>query len=182
MTALKAFIKHFEAPQEVWKWKFNLIFISTQFSEMHGILRVKVRQNILGRYSWIGLNSGFYQFFCNKAKWWISKRVFPENKARQIFRKMNISYPLIRTCTYEYQGVRNVDFFWKFGVLCFLETPVLRFTVLPYYRRVRQLKNDLTSSQISIIKIWKVYFHIQQKRGNSSDKLKCILEYVSWTF
>ena len=67
MTALKAFIKPFEAPQEVWKWKFNLIFISTQFSEMHRILRVKV-QNILGRYSWNGLNSGFYQFFGNKAK------------------------------------------------------------------------------------------------------------------
>ena len=28
----------------------------------------------------------------------ISKRVFQENKARQIFRKTNISYPLIRTC------------------------------------------------------------------------------------
>ena len=163
MTALKAFIKPFEAPQEVWKWKFNLIFISTQFSEMHRILRVKV-QNILGRYSWNGLNSGFYQFFGNKAKWWISKRVFQENKARQNFRKMNISYPLIRTCTYEYQGVRNVDFFWKFGVLCFLETPVLRFTVLPYYRRVSQLKNDLTSTQVSIIK----YIFTSNKKGGTA--------------
>ena len=25
--------------------------------------------------------------------------------------------------------------FGKFGVLCFLETPVLRFSLLPYYRR-----------------------------------------------
>ena len=33
----------------------------------------------------------------NKAKGRISKRVFQENKARQIFRKTNISYPLIRT-------------------------------------------------------------------------------------
>ena len=32
-----------------------------------------------------------------KAKGQISKRVFHENKARQIFRKRNISYPLIRT-------------------------------------------------------------------------------------
>ena len=31
----------------------------------------------------------------NKAKVRISKRVFQENKARQIFRKTNISYPLI---------------------------------------------------------------------------------------
>ena len=50
------------------------------------------------------------QLFGNKAKGRISKRVFQENKARQIFRKTNISYSLIRT-------------------LCFLETPVLRFEI-----------------------------------------------------
>ena len=33
----------------------------------------------------------------NKAKGRISKRVSQENKARQIFQKTNISYPLIRT-------------------------------------------------------------------------------------
>ena len=33
------------------------------------------------------------------------------------------------------QGVKNVRFLRKFGVLCFLETPVLRFILLPYYRR-----------------------------------------------
>ena len=44
-----------------------------------------------------------------------SKRMFQENKARQIFRKTNISYPLIRTR--------------------FLETPVLRFALLAHYRR-----------------------------------------------
>ena len=37
------------------------------------------------------------QIVGNKAKGRISKRVFQENKARQIFRKTNISYPLIRT-------------------------------------------------------------------------------------
>ena len=36
-----------------------------------------------------------YPFFVgNKTKGRISKRVFQENKARQIFRKTNISYPL----------------------------------------------------------------------------------------
>ena len=50
------------------------------------------------------------QLFGNKAKGRISKRVFQENKARQIFRKTNISYSLIRT-------------------LCLLETPVLRFEI-----------------------------------------------------
>ena len=31
-------------------------------------------------------------------------------------------------------------FFGNFGVLCFLETPVLRFALFPYYRRT-QIKN-----------------------------------------
>ena len=151
-------------------------------------------QFICGQYS---------QVVGNKTKGRISKRVFQENKARQIFRKTNISYPLIRTRTCAYQGVRNVCFlenlacfvflkhpfwdppfcliyvcvsggkkcsfpenlacfvflkhpFWdsifcltyvwvsggnkcsffrKFGVLCFLETLVLRFGLLPYNRQ-----------------------------------------------
>ena len=37
------------------------------------------------------------EFVGNKAKVRISKRAFQENKARQIFLKRNISYPLIRT-------------------------------------------------------------------------------------
>ena len=47
-------------------------------------------------------------FVGNKAKGRISKRVFQENKAHQIFQKTNISYSLIRTRAY--QGVRNVRF------------------------------------------------------------------------
>ena len=35
----------------------------------------------------------------NKAKGRMSKPVFQENKARQVFRKTNISYPLICICT-----------------------------------------------------------------------------------
>ena len=74
-----------------------------------------------------------YYIVGNKAKGRISKRVFHENKASQIFRKTNISYPLIRTHTCTYQGVRNV--FGKFGFICFLEAPVLRFALWPYYQR-----------------------------------------------
>ena len=38
-----------------------------------------------------------------------------------------------------YQGVKNVRFFEKFGILCFFETPVLRFALLSYYRQnIRQ--------------------------------------------
>ena len=44
----------------------------------------------------------------NKEKGRISKRVFQENKARQIFRKMNISYPLIRKTLH----LRSLTGFW----------------------------------------------------------------------
>ena len=64
--------------------------------------------------------------------------MFQENKARQIFRKNEDFLP---PDTYTYvcvQGLRRgkkCSFFGKFGVLCFLETPVLRFTLLYYYKR-----------------------------------------------
>ena len=60
----------------------------------------------------------------NKAKGRISKRVFQENKACQIVRKTNISYPLIRTRTCVSEG-NKCSFFRNFGVLCFLEHPIL---------------------------------------------------------
>ena len=67
---------------------------------------------------------------CTKVQ--ISKRVLQGNKARQIFQKPNISYPLIHTRTCAYQRERNVDF--SENLVCsFLVTPVLRFTLLPYY-------------------------------------------------
>ena len=46
-----------------------------------------------------GLRDAKCKIIGNKAKGRISKRVFQENKARQVFRKTNISYPLIRTRT-----------------------------------------------------------------------------------
>ena len=55
-------------------WKNNCMFYNTQI----------ILLNIVG----------------NKAKVRISKRVFQGNKARQIFRKTNIFYSLIRTHTY----------------------------------------------------------------------------------
>ena len=55
-------------------------------------------------------------FVGNKAKGRISKRVFQENKARQISRKTNISYPLIR-------ARKKCLFSGKFSVLFFLKYP-----------------------------------------------------------
>ena len=59
----------------------------------------------------------------NKAKGRISKRVFQEHKARQIFQKRNISYPLIRTLTCVYQGVRNNRFSDNLACFVFLKHP-----------------------------------------------------------
>ena len=64
----------------------------------------------------------------------MSKRVFQENKARQIFRKTIISCVCV-------SGRKKCSFFKKFGVFCFPETPVLRFALLPYYRQVHARKN-----------------------------------------
>ena len=61
----------------------------------------------------------------------ISKRVFQGNKARIVFRKTNISYPLIRTRTCCVSGGKKCSFFRKFEMLCFVETSVSRFALLP---------------------------------------------------
>ena len=83
----------------------------------------------------------------NKAKGRISKRVFQENKARQVFRKTNIFYPplvRIRTCTY--QGVKNVCFgkIWRalfssstrFEVPEKLQITIFNLGLSPVYRRI----------------------------------------------
>ena len=58
-----------------------------------------------------------------------------ETKHAKFSEKTNISYPLIRSRTCAYYGIRNFRFFRKFYVLCFLVTSVLRFAFFPYYRR-----------------------------------------------
>ena len=60
-------------------------------------------------------------FVGNKAKGWISKRVFQESKACQKFRKTNIAYLLIRTRTCAYQGVINVCFSEILACFAFLK-------------------------------------------------------------
>ena len=74
----------------------------------------------------------------NKTKGRMSKRVFQESKALQIFWKTNISYPLIRTRTCVSRKESTPNFPKKRTFLnpfCILETPVLRFVLLPYYPR-----------------------------------------------
>ena len=60
---------------------------------------------------------------------------FQENKARQIFPK-NKQFLPSDTHTYVcLSGGKKCWFFGKSDVLCFLETPVLRFALSPYYRQ-----------------------------------------------
>ena len=98
-----------------------------------------------------------FQIVGNVAKGRISKRVLEENRACQISRKRNISYPLIHTHTCAYRGIKNVRFFGKFGVLCFLETSILRFALLPYYPRNANRQYLL---------------HVSKHSGTATDELK----------
>ena len=75
---------------------------------------------------------------------------FKKTKHVKFSEKTNISNPLIRTRTCAYQKVRNVRFFGKFDVLCFPETPVLRFAILPYYWRIKNV------FFIQFLKFWKI--------------------------
>ena len=74
-----------------------------------------------------------------------SQWVLQENKVGQIFQKTIMCYPLIRTCA----KIRKFTKIRKFGRLCFLGTPVLRFALLSptadelfkiYFMRVRSAK------------------------------------------
>ena len=53
----------------------------------------------------------------------ISKRWIQEDKAHEIYRKTNISYPLMRTHTCAYLGVRNNSFSENVACFIFLKQP-----------------------------------------------------------
>ena len=50
------------------------------------------------------------------------------------------------------------SFFGKFDVLCFLEAPVLRFALLPYYRRIQYFQNLSHTTKnlllFTVVKLW----------------------------
>ena len=58
----------------------------------------------------------FLHIVGKKARGWIWKWWLQENKARKIFQKTNLSYPLILSRTCAYQRVRKVSFSEKFTV------------------------------------------------------------------
>ena len=78
----------------------------------------------------------------NKTKGWISKRVFQENKARQIFCKTNISYPLIRTRTFlvsEFFLSKHIfkTINWSYNAL-YKKRNVFSFCFILFFRKCEQ--------------------------------------------
>ena len=60
-------------------------------------------------------------------------------------------------------GCKKCSFFGKLGVLCFLETPVLRFALLPYYRRSKEAyfglsQTSMMESSTKIVNVLNVSF------------------------
>ena len=73
-------------------WKSSLFFEELWVYYLLKESRIWFRLNLVNI-----VNEGSLEIVGNKAKDWIWKWLFQENKARQIFRKTNISYSLIRT-------------------------------------------------------------------------------------
>ena len=67
-----------------------------------------INTNVFIRYFNLLIHEPVSYFVGNKAKGRISKRVFQENKARQISRKRKFFYPLIRTGRYCYNAMKSV--------------------------------------------------------------------------
>ena len=95
---------------------------------------------------------------------------FKKTKHVKFSEKTNLSNPLICTRTCAYQGVRNVRFFEKFDVFCFLETPVLRFALLPYYRRTISCP------------IWSIFISGLYLRSSFDLVLLLFLLFISCTY
>ena len=72
---------------------------------------------------------------------------------RNIISKANLIWPKFgpskqqKPLIYRNQGGMKCSFFGKFDVFCFLVTFVLKFVLMPYYRRIRKVLNMYTYCQ-----------------------------------
>ena len=105
---------------DVLRWIINF---TLQINFLSSQIRFTRRISLCSFFTISILNAVNLQFVGSEAKGRISKRVFQENKARQIFRKTNISYPRIHTRTCAYQWVRNVCFSENLAHFVFLRHP-----------------------------------------------------------
>ena len=85
----------------------------------------------------------------------ISKRVFQENRAHQVFRKTNVSYPLTRTRTCAYYGVRNVRFSENLPCFVFLKHP---FWYSPFCLITDDMINESVIRETQELRNIDVYF------------------------
>ena len=117
----------------MWKCNFNKVALQLYGNHTSAwgvicwrfIIFIVCHLPVIKRKLWKKSSSGKRYCVGNEAKGRISKWVLQENKARQIFRKSNISYPLIHTRTRAYQGVRNVRFSENLACFVFLKHPLL---------------------------------------------------------
>ena len=122
----------------------------------------------------------------NKAKGQISTRVFQQNKAHQIFWKMNISYPLIHTRTCAYQGVKNVCFsenlacfvflkhrFWD-SSFCFITDEVILSKTDSFANFMDRKQDFLMTSRLPISRSYDVLFNVGRwSNGKNSPYVSC---------
>ena len=114
----------------------------------------------------------------NKTKGWISKRVFQDKKARQVFRETKISYPLTRIHTCAYQSVSNVLFFGNLAWFVFLNTrfEIRLFSLLP---TMCSRKIKVSFQEIYHVKFMMVIISLQQKYFRKA--LRCSTVKTSMT-
>ena len=84
---------------------------------------------------------------------------FKKTKDANFPKKNNISYPLKRTRSYVcVSGCKKCLFFGKFGVLCFLESPVLRFALLPSQKKIDFHIGPTVSKNLHVLGIMALKF------------------------
>ena len=97
------------------------------------------------------------------------------------YNRILISLSVIRHTYVCVSGGKKCSFFGKFGVLRFLETPVLRFALLAYYRRVVVVQKWLSNNHT---KFYKSNLYNANFRGEQDTNfISCIiLRYPSLLF
>ena len=122
-----------------------------------------------------------WNHIAGKAKGRISKRVFQENKARQIFRKTDISYPLIRTRTYAYQGVRNIRFSENLACYVFLKLPVWGSSICLITDDIKDLWLRISAEIAYVFHMLAIFGKITHHRYLKDTKYASVI-YIFLTF
>ena len=89
------------------------------------------------RWKWLNMKLGFFQSLLSSL---ISQKGESQSSVSRKQRKPHFpkNEHFLPPDTHTYMCVsrgKKCSFFGKFGMLCFLETPILKFALLPYYRR-----------------------------------------------